>query len=140
VSTDDSRAVMAGLKKVCQAATVVEAEQALEEFAQVWGAKYPTIAKTWRARWADIITPFDFPPAIRRAIYTTNAIESVNSVIRKFTRNRKTYPNEESALKIIYMAIHEASNRWTMPIRPWKQALDHFAILYEGRIPEPISK
>ena len=139
VSTEDSRAVTADLKKIYQAATVVEAEQALEEFAQAWDAKYPTIAKTWRARWADIITLFDFPPPIRRAIYTTNAIESVNSVIRKFTRNRKIYPNEESALKIVYMAIHEASKKWTMPIRHWKQALNHFAILYEGRMPESTS-
>ena len=73
--------------------------------------KYPTIAKQWRAKWNDIITLFDFPPPIRKAIYTTNAIESVNSVIRKFTRNRKIYPNEESALKLIYMAIHEASKK-----------------------------
>jgi transposase-like protein len=140
VSTEDSRAVTADLKKIYQAATVVEAEEALEKFAQAWDAKYPTIAKMWRAKWADIITLFDFPPPIRKAIYTTNAIESVNSVIRKFTRNRKIYPNEESALKITYMAIHEASRRWTMPIRHWKQALNHFAILYEGRMPEPTSK
>jgi len=140
VSTEDSRAVTADLKKIYQAATVAEAEQALEDFAQAWDAKYPTIAKTWHAKWSDIITLFDFPPPIRRAIYTTNAIESVNSVIRKFTRNRKIYPNEESALKIVYMAIHEASKRWTMPIRHWKQALNHFAILYEGRMPEPTSK
>lgn len=140
VSTQDSRAVTADLKKIYQAATVVEAEQALEDFAQAWDAKYPTIAKMWRAKWTDIITIFDFPAAIRRAIYTTNAIESVNSVIRKFTRNRKIYPNEESALKIVYMAIHEASKRWTMPIRHWKQALNHFAILYEGRMPEQLSK
>jgi transposase-like protein len=140
VSAQDSKAVIADLKKIYQAATVVEAEQALEDFAQVWDAKYPTIAKVWRAKWSDIITLFDFPPAIRRAIYTTNAIESVNSVIRKFTRNRKIYPNEESALKIVYMAIHEAAKKWTMPIRHWKQALNHFAILYEGRMPEHISK
>ena len=100
---------------------------------------YPTIAKMWRAKWTDIITIFDFPAPIRRAIYTTNAIESVNSVIRKFTRNRKIYPNEESALKIVYMAIHEASKRWTVPIRHWKQALNHFAILYEGRMPDQAS-
>ena len=136
VSTQDSKAVIADLKKIYQAATVVEAEQALEDFAQAWDAKYPTIAKVWRAKWSDIITLFDFPPAIRRAIYTTNAIESVNSVIRKFTRNRKIYPNEESALKIVYMAIHEAAKKWTMPIHHWKQALNHFAILYEGRMPE----
>ena len=103
VSTQDGKAVIADLKKIYQAATVVEAEQALAAFAQAWDAKYPTIAKMWRAKWTDIITLFDFPAPIRRAIYTTNAIESVNSVIRKFTRNRKIYPNEESALKIVYI-------------------------------------
>jgi len=140
VSTQDSKAVIADLKKIYQAATVIEAEQALEAFAQAWHAKYPTITKMWRAKWTDIITLFDFPAPIRKAIYTTNAIESVNSVIRKFTRNRKIYPNEESALKIVYMAIHEASGKWTMPIHHWKQALNHFAILYEGRMPELTSK
>jgi putative transposase len=136
VSTEDSKLVARDLKKIYQAATVVEAEAALAEFAQAWDAKYPTIAKQWRAKWSDIVTLFDFPPAIRRAIYTTNAIESVNSVIRKFTRNRKIYPNEESALKLVFMAIREASKKWTRPIHHWKQALNHFAILYEGRVPE----
>jgi putative transposase len=140
VSSEDSKQVVADLKKIYQAATVVEAEQALEAFAQAWDARYPTIAKAWRAKWQDIITLFDYPPAIRRVIYTTNAIESVNSVIRKFTRNRKIYPNEESALKIVYMAIREASRKWTMPIHHWKQALNHFAILFEGRMPENLSK
>ena len=136
VSTQDSQAVSTDLKKIYRAATLLEAEQALESFAQAWDAKYPTIAKQWRARWTDIITLFDFPPAIRRAIYTTNAIESVNSVIRKFTRNRKLYPNEDSALKLVYMAINEASKKWTKPIHHWKEALNHFAILFEGRMPE----
>lgn len=136
VSTEDSKLVAQDLKKIYQAATVLEAEAALEEFAQVWDAKYPTIAKQWRAKWADIVTLFDFPPPIRKVIYTTNAIESVNSVIRKFTRNRKIYPNEESALKLVFMAIREAAKKWTMPIHHWKQALNHFAVLYEGRVPE----
>jgi putative transposase len=140
VSTEDSKLVARDLKKIYQAATVLEAEAALEEFAQAWDAKYPTIAKQWRAKWADIITLFDFPPAIRKAIYTTNAIESVNSVIRKFTRNRKIYPNEESALKLVFMAIREAAKKWTMPIHHWKQALNHFAILYEDRMPELINQ
>jgi putative transposase len=138
VSTADSKPVVADLKKIYRAATVLEAEQALDAFAQAWDAKYPTIAKQWRAKWADIIPLFDFPPSIRKAIYTTNAIESVNSVIRKFTRNRKIYPNEDSALKIIYLAIREASQKWTMPIRHWRTALNHFAILYEGRLPNPV--
>jgi len=140
VSTQDSKAVIRDLKKIYQSATVIEAEQALEDFAKAWDEKYPTIAKTWRAKWNDIITLFDFPPPIRKAIYTTNAIESVNSVIRKFTRNRKIYPNAESALKIMYMAIHEASKKWTMPIHHWKQALNHFAIMFEDRMPELTSK
>jgi transposase-like protein len=135
VSTQDSKAVIRDLKKIYQALTVAEAEDALEDFAQAWDAKYPTIAKMWRAKWTDIITLFDYPAPIRRVIYTTNAIESVNSVIRKFTRNRKLYPNEDSALKIIYMAIREASKKWTMPIRHWRQALNYFAIMFEGRMP-----
>lgn len=140
VTTEDSKAVVADLKKIYQAATVLEAEQALDAFTQAWDEKYPTIGKMWRAKWTDIITLFNFPPAIRKAIYTTNAIESVNSVIRKFTRNRKIYPSEASALKIVYMAIQEASRKWTKPIHHWKQALNHFAILYENRLPNPLSK
>lgn len=135
VTEKDSREVAADLKTIYQAATVLEAEQALDAFDHKWGEKYPTIVKQWRLHWCDIITMFDFPPAIRKAIYTTNAIESVNSVIRKFTRNRKQYPNAESALKMVYLAIHEASKKWTMPIVGWKAALNHFAIMFEGRMP-----
>jgi putative transposase len=137
VMDKDSDAVVTDLKKIYQAATVLEAEEALESFAQAWSDKYPTIVKQWRLKWPDIVAMFDFPPAIRKAIYTTNAIESVNSVIRKFTRNRKQYPNEESALKLVYLAIHEASKKWTMPIRNWKVALNHFAIMFEDRLPAP---
>src|SRR5581483_4342305 len=135
VTDSDSREVAADLKVIYQSATVLEAEQALEAFAQKWGEKYPTIMRQWRAKWGDLITLFEFPTPIRKAIYTTNAIESVNSVIRKFTRNRKQYPNAESALKLVYLAIHEASKKWTMPIVGWKAALNHFAIVFEGRIP-----
>ena len=139
VPEKDSKAVTRDLKKIYNAATLVEAEAALDEFSQAWDAKYPTISKTWRGRWTDIITLFDFPWPIRKAISTTNAIESVNSVIRKFTRNRKIYPNEDSALKITWMAIGEASKKWTLPIRNWKQALNHFAILFEDRLPKQTS-
>ena len=135
VMDKDSRSVAADLKKIYQSATVQEAEQELEKFAEVWGAKYPTIVKQWRLRWSDLIALFEFSAPIRKAIYTTNAIESVNSVIRKFTRNRKQYPNAESALKLVYLAIHEASKRWTMPIVGWKAALNHFAIVFEDRLP-----
>jgi putative transposase len=140
VSSEDSQEVVRDLKKIYQAATVIEAEDALDDFAQAWEAKYPTISKMWRGKWTDIITLFDFPPPIRRAIYTTNAIESVNSVIRKFTRNRKIYPNEASAIKLVFMAIREASKKWTKAIHHWKEALNHFAIMFEGRMSGPTSK
>ena len=139
VTSEDSQAVVRDLKKIYQADTVLEADQALDAFAQAWAAKYPTIAKLWRAKWPDIITLFDFPPPIRKAIYTTNAIESVNSVIRKFTRNRKIYPSEDSALKNVYLAIREASRKSTLPIKHWKQSLNHFAILFDDRLPKDIS-
>jgi len=135
VTDKDSDQVIDDLKRIYQAPTVVEAEAALESFAQAWAEKYPTIVKQWRLKWPDIVAMFEFPPAIRKAIYTTNAIESVNSVIRKFTRNRKQYPNEESALKLVYMAIHEASKKWTLPIPKWREALNHFAIIFEDRLP-----
>jgi putative transposase len=135
VTDKDSDQVIADLKMIYQAATVTEAEAAVETFAQAWGAKYPTIVKQWRLKWPDIAAMFEFPPAIRKAIYTTNAIESVNSVIRKFTRNRKQYPNEESALKLVYLAIHEASKKWTLPIPKWREALNHFMIIFEDRLP-----
>jgi len=138
VTDEDSRAVAADLKKIYNAATEIEAAEALEDFAQAWDEKYPTISKSWRDKWTDIITLFDFPWPIRKAISTTNAIESVNSVIRKYTRNRKIYPSDESAFKIIYMAINEASKKWTMPIPKWKPALNHFAIMFEERMPEKI--
>lgn len=136
VSDSDSREVIADLKKIYQAATVLEAEQELEKFAAKWDTKYPTISKQWRLKWPHIILMFELPAPIRKAIYTTNVIESVNSVIRKFTRNRKQYPNRDSALKLIYMAIAEASKKWTMPIPKWKEALNHFAILFADRMPK----
>lgn len=135
VSHSDSQEVVRDLKKIYQAATALEAEQELENFSAKWDEKYPTISKQWKLKWPHITAMFDLPAPIRKATYTTNAIESVNSVIRKFTRNRKQYPSRDSALKLIYMAIHEASKRWTMPIPKWKEALNHFAILFEDRMP-----
>ena len=139
VTTSDSQEVLADLKKIYQAASATEAEQELERFSSNWDEKYPTISKQWRLKWPHITAMFAMPAPIRKVIYTTNAIESVNSVIRKFTRNRKLYPNRDSALKLVYLAINEASKKWTMPIRNWKQALNHFAIMFEGRMPDEVS-
>ena len=139
VSTADSQEVVADLKKIYQADSVAEAEHELESFAQKWDAKYPTISRQWRLKWPHITTMFELPRPIRKVMYTTNLIESVNSVIRKFTRNRKQYPNRDSALKMIYMAVSEASKRWTKAIHNWKEALNHFAIMFEDRMPKELS-
>jgi transposase-like protein len=135
----DGKAVARDLRKIYTSATVLEAEQELKKFAETWDSKYPTISKQWTAKWPHIISMFDLPPAIRKATYTTNTIESVNSTIRKFTRNRKQYPNRDSALKLIFMAIREASKKWTKPIPKWKDALNHFAILFEDRLPKHLN-
>jgi len=134
-SWKERKAIGQALKAIYQADSAEAAQAALEAFeAGEWGQRYPAIARSWQRNWEQVIPFFGFSAPIRRAIYTTNAIESVNSVIRKFTKNRKIYPSEASALKLIYMAIGEASKKWTMPIRSWKPALNHFAIMFEGRI------
>jgi transposase-like protein len=139
VSDKDTKEVIKDLEAIYQAATATEAERARDHFAEKWDSKYPTISKPWRLRWTEIVAMFEFPPEIRKAIDTTNAIESVNSAIRKYTRNRKLYPSGESAVKLTYLAIAEASKKWTMPIVGWKQALNHFAILFGGRLPLNLS-
>jgi putative transposase len=135
VSWKDRQAVARDLKAIYRSITAEEAERALEAFAEQWDGKYPTISKSWRSHWDRIIPLFDYPDEIRRVIYTTNAIESLASVIRKAIKNRKIFPNDASAIKLVYLAIVQASRRWTMPIRNWKAALNRFAIEYEGRFP-----
>ncbi len=105
----------------------------LDRFAERWDSQYPSISKGWRVNWQNLITLFDYPDEIRRIIYTTNAIESLNSVIRKATKNRKIFPNDNSVFKIIYLAIEQASRKWSMPLRNWTPAMNRFAIEYEGR-------
>ena len=124
------------LKKIYQSSTEEEALSALDQFGDRWDEKYPQISKSWSANWENLNTLFEYPPAIRKAIYTTNAIESLNSVIRKATKRRKVFPTDDSAKKVIYLAIQEASKKWTMPIRNWKDALNRFMILFENRMAE----
>lgn len=132
----DYKAVTSDLKKIYQSVTEEEALSALDQFDDCWGEKYPQIGKSWRSNWGNLNTLFEYPPAIRKAIYTTNAIESLNSVIRKATKRRKVFPTDDSAKKVIYLAIQEASKKWTMPIRNWKDALNRFMILFEDRMAE----
>jgi transposase-like protein len=101
-----------------------------------WDAKYPKIAKSWRNRWNDSIPFFKFYPKIRKAVYTTNAIESVNFTIQKIIRHRQSFPNDEAAMKLIFMGLKNISKKWAMPVRDWGAALNQFAIIYgEDRVP-----
>ena len=134
----DYKPVTADLKQIYQSATEEEALQALDQFAEKWDEKYPQISRTWQAHWQNLNTLFSYPPDIRKAIYTTNAIESLNSVIRKATRKRKLFPTDDSAKKVIYLAIEAASKKWTMPIRNWKPALNRFMIMFEDRLADYI--
>ena len=132
----DKKAVAADLKKIYQSNTIELAREALDDFEITWGDKYPAIVKSWRNNW-EKITPFlQFPKEIRRVIYTTNIVESLNSTLRKAVRNRGHFSTEDSIMKVLYLAIRGVSKKWNMPIREWKQALNHFAILFEDRFPE----
>jgi transposase-like protein len=132
----DYKAVTTDLKKIYQSATEDEALLALGQFSDRWDSKYPQISRSWTAHWDNLNTLFNYPEDIRRAIYTTNAIESLNSVIRKAIKKRKLFPTDESARKVIYLAIRDASKKWTMPIRNWRQALNRFMIMFEDRLTE----
>lgn len=135
VSYKDRKAVAADLRLIYTSATEIEAEQHLMAFAQKWDQQYPTISKSWLNHWTRIIPFFAFPMEIRRAIYTTNAIESTNMTLRKVIKNHRAFPTDDSALKVIYLAIQNISKRWTMPIKDWKAALNRFAIEFGDRFP-----
>jgi transposase-like protein len=138
VSWKDRKAAAADLKRIYQSVSVEEAEQELGVFANKWDAQYPAISKSWERHWQNLITLFAYPTEIRKVIYTTNAIESLNSVIRKAVNNRKVFPTDASATKVIYLAIEAASKTWSMPIRNWKAALNRFTIEFPGRMPETL--
>ena len=120
----------ADLKQIYQCATAEEAERELAQFEQKWGADYLSIVQSWRRNWPRIIPFFDYPSEIRRVIYTTNAIESVNMSLRKITKNRGSFPSDQALLKL------NISQKWTMPIRDWKAALNRFTIQFEDRMPQ----
>ncbi|MPW34878.1 IS256 family transposase [Vibrio sp. B1Z05] len=139
VSWKDYKAVTADLKRVYRSATEDEALLELERFGEAWDSQYPQISKSWRNHWQNLNTLFNYPEDIRRAIYTTNAIESLNSVIRKALKKRKIFPNDEAATKMVYLAIKDASKKWTMPIQNWRQAMSRFIIEFEERLEKHIN-
>jgi putative transposase len=123
------------LKAIYTAATVEEAELQLEAFAKKWDEQLPTISRSWRLNW-ERLTPFmSYPAEIRRVIYTTNVIESVNSSLRKVLKNRGSFPTEDAVIKLVYLALRNISAKWNLPIRDWASAMNRFAIMFEGRMP-----
>jgi transposase-like protein len=130
----DYKAVTADLKRIYQSPTEEIAHAELDKFAQTWDGKYPQISRSWNNHWPNLITFFDYPKDIRKAIYTTNAIESLNSVIRKSVKTRKLFPNDEAALKVVFLAVQSASKKWTMPIQNWKLAMNRFMIEFEEQL------
>jgi transposase-like protein len=134
-SYKDRKAVAANLGLIYTAGTETEAEQQLVAFAEKWDAQYPTISRFWLNHWQRLISFLAFPPAIRKAIYTTHAIELLNSTLRKVLKNHRAFPTDESALKVMYLAIQNIAKNWTMPIQDWKAALNRFAILVQDRFP-----
>lgn len=132
----DKKNVAADLKKIYTAPSEQAALEALTQFKKIWDTKYPTIADMWQRNWAKITAFLVFPDFIRKAIYTTNAIEATNRQVRKIIKNKGVFPNDEAIFKIIYLALKNAQKKWTMPIRNWTEALNQFAILFDNRMPK----
>lgn len=129
----ERKAVAADLKPIYQAATLAESEAALDAFAQKWDETYPAISQIWIRHWENVIPIFDYPMEIRRVIYTTNAIESLNRSLRKVIKTKAVFPSEDAVLRQLYLAMNNISKKWGQPIKNWKAALSHFAILFPER-------
>jgi len=126
--------VAADLQLIYRAGTAAEAELQLVQLEDKWKA-YPSVSQVWRRNWARITPFFHYPPDIRKAIYTTNSVESLNRSLRKIIKTRGGFPNEEAALKLLFLALRQAAKKWTMPIHHWREALNHFTILWPERMP-----
>lgn len=135
VSWKHRKEVADDLKVIYQSVSAEQAEVNLTAFAEKWDESHPTISQSWRRNWERIIPFFAYPAEIRKVIYTTNAIESLNMSLRKVTKNRGSFPNDEAMLKLLYLALNNIAKKWTMPIRDWKAALTRFAILFDDRMP-----
>jgi putative transposase len=134
VSYKHRKQLAAALKEIYRATTVEQAEQALIELEKTWDERYPMVSKSWRTNWSRITPFFAYPEEIRRVIYTTNAIESLNNSLRKVTRNRNSFPNDEAAIKLLYMALKNIAKKWTMPLQGWPQAVNQFSIRFGDRL------
>src|SRR6201998_502470 len=136
VGWKERKQVAADLKAVYRAATAEEAEHMLTEFAAKWYNRFASIAALWRRQWPQVIPFFAFPAEIRKVIYTTNAVESLNMSLRKVIKTRGSFPNQEAAVKLLYLTLEHIAKKWTMPVQNWKAALQRFAILLGDRVPK----
>ena len=134
VASKNQKAFMADLKPVYRASSLEAAEAALDELEAKWGDIYPIVIKSWRSKWVQLSAYFKYPEPIRRIIYTTNAVEAVHRQFRKLTKTKGAFPNENSLLKLLYAGILNATDKWTMPIQNWSQALSQLSIYFEGRL------
>jgi transposase-like protein len=130
----ERKAVAAALRRIYISPSAEMAERELATFESVWGEKYPRIGPSWRNNWARLSVFYDYPPEIRKVIYTTNAVESLNASLQKVLKQRKAFPNDEAILKVLYLALHQVARKWTMPVQNWKQALNQLSILFGDRL------
>lgn len=135
VSWKHHKVLVRDLKPIYQASTREAAEAALDRFSEVWDPVAPLISKQWRSNWTNLSAFYDYPPEIRRVIYTTNAVESVQAQLRKVTKKHGAFPTPDAVRKVLYLALLRASERWTMPIRDWPTALYHLSLVFPGRVP-----
>ena len=134
VSYKDRKKLAADLKPIYQAITEEEAQEALEHFEGKWSKQYPQIAKSWYNNWDNLMLFLQYPKEIRRIIYTTNSIESLNNQLRKVTKNKRVFPSDESVFKTLYLTIDYITRKWILPIRDWNEAMAHFLIKFDDRI------
>ena len=135
VAWKQRKAVARDLRTIYRAVSLEAAETALEAFSERWDERFPMISRKWRANWANLTPLFDYPPEIRKVMYTTNAIEALNAQLTKVTKKRGAFPTPEAVRKVLYLAIDRASQRWTRPVQDWTGALNHLSIVFEGRVP-----
>jgi putative transposase len=137
VSWKERKAVAADLRNIYSSPTREEAGRQLDLFEEKWGARFPHIVRSWRANWERLVVFMGYPPEIRKVIYTTNTIESLNSSLRKVIKTKGSFPTDEAAAKLIYLALQNITKKWTLPVRDWLAALNRFAIMFEDRLPVP---
>ena len=132
----EKKEIATDLKKIYSAINSEEAEEELKSFKKKHDNKYPSISDIWARNWSEIIPFLQYPKDIRKAVYTTNAIESVNSSLRKIIKNKQLFPNDLAIKKILYLALRNISKKWSMPIHNWKSALNQFSIIFADRFPD----